>query len=162
MKYFWIIVILALIVSPLMAMRSSPREKRQQAVRQLAGQQGLCVQLARRPDARDDERDLDSTCYRLPWEGKPPESLRNWVLTHNSSRGMAAEWAGWRWFEGPAPGRLEAALGKIIEQLPEGTTGLVVDRAGVGLHWDERGGEQQVAAVADGLKALREAVLGLQ
>ena len=149
MKYFWIVVILALVLSPIIGLKTSPRQKQLAAVRRLAAREGVSVNLARRPDARDDERDLDSTCYRLPWGGRAPHDMRNWVLTHNSQRGMEARWQGWRWFDGPAPGVLEATLGEILEQLPDGVSGVLMDRAGVALHWDERGGEQQVHAIVE-------------
>ena len=157
MKYFWIIVILALVLSPIIGLKSSPRQKKLELVRRLARQEGVDVRMARRPDARDDERSLDSMCYLLPWGGEPPPSLRSWVLTHNGKRGMESQWPGWNWFEGPSPPRLEATLSNIIPQLPDGVSGLLMSRVGVALHWDEKGDEQQVLAVVDGLKALRQA-----
>ncbi|MGS2723369.1 hypothetical protein ACVBEJ_06455 [Porticoccus sp. GXU_MW_L64] len=156
MEYIWVIVVLALILSPIIGLKSSPRQKKLETLRRCASAAGLHVKLARRPDARDDERDLDSVSYLLPWGGNAPEGLRPWVLTHNSRRGMEAQWSNWRWFQGPAELSIEESLGQLLPSLPSGVTGLVASRQGLAVHWLEQGEEGDVCALVDVLKTLRQ------
>ncbi|MCV6605003.1 MAG: hypothetical protein OIF34_06840, partial [Porticoccaceae bacterium] len=130
-------------------------------LRRCAATAGLHVKIARRPDARGDERDLDSVSYLLPWGGSAPQGLRPWVLTHNSNRGMEAQWPNWRWFQGPACGSLFSTLEPLLAQLPGGVTGIVVARQGLAIHWLEQGEEADVAAIASALKTLRQATINL-
>lgn len=159
MKLFWILVVLALVLSPLVSLRSSPRQKRIEQLRRAAAGQGIKVQLARRADARDDERSLDSVSYRLPWGAIEPREFRPWTLVYNNQRGMESQWSGWRWFKGPSSVPVERELGVILEQFPPGVTALLADRAGVVAHWTEEGEGQQVDALVEGLKAVRQLML---
>ncbi|MDM3870333.1 hypothetical protein QSV34_03085 [Porticoccus sp. W117] len=158
MEYIWVIVVLALVLSPIIGLKSSPRQKKLETLRRCASAAGLHVKIARRPDARDDERDLDSVSYLLPWGGNTPEGLRPWVLTHNNRRGMEAQWPNWRWFEGPAQPGIGSTLEQLLPGLPDGVTGLVVSRQGLAIHWLEQGEEADVAALVDALKTLRQAL----
>ena len=159
MEYIWVLVVLALVLSPIIGLKSSPRQKKLENLRRCAAAEGLHVKIARRPDARDDERDLDSVSYLLPWGGSAPEALRPWVLTHNNRRGMEAEWPNWRWFQGPAPRPAFGALEQLLPQLPEGVTGIVVGRQGLAIHWLEQGEEADVSTIASALKTLRKALV---
>ncbi|WIO75434.1 hypothetical protein QP938_05890 [Porticoccaceae bacterium LTM1] len=142
-----------------MSLRSSPRQKRIEQLRRAAAAQGVKVQLARRADARDDERSLDSVSYRLPWGPVEPKEFRPWTLVQNNQRGMETQWGDWRWFKGPSSVPVERELGALLEQLPPGVTALLADRAGVVVHWTEEGEEQQVDAIVEGLKAVRKLML---
>lgn len=159
MKYILILIVLALIISPIVALRSSPRQKKLEALRRLAQSHGIGVKLARRPDARDDETALDSVSYRLPWGQEAPDDIRSWTLVQNSGRGMEAEWPGWRWFKGPAPASMIAALDEVVAMLPAGVSGLKVDSSGLALYWDEEGSDADVEAIVKALQRLRSIVL---
>ncbi len=159
MTYFLILIVIALIVSPIVALRSSPHQKKQERLRRRAQSEGIAVQLVRRPDARDDETSLDSVHYRLSWGQDAPDEIKPWTLVHNSARGMESEWPGWHWFEGPASSALQGTLTEVIAMLPAGVTGLKVDRNGLALHWDESGEESDVEAIINALHCLRSAIL---
>jgi hypothetical protein len=65
----WLLIVLgvAVVISPLMWFRQSPRQKLITELRRSAGSAGLQVSLYRRPDARDEETRLECVCYRIPW-----------------------------------------------------------------------------------------------
>ena len=67
----WLLIVfgVAVVVSPLMWFRQSPRQKLITELRRAAGSMGLQVSLHRRPDAREDETRWSAVCYRLPWLG---------------------------------------------------------------------------------------------
>ena len=65
----WLLIVLAVavVLSPLMWFRQSPRQKLITDLRRSASALGLQVSLHRRPDAREEETRLETVCYRLPW-----------------------------------------------------------------------------------------------
>ena len=83
----WLLILfgVAVVVSPLMWFRQSPRQKLITELRRAASSMGLQVSLHRRPDARDDETRLECVCYRLPW--LDDSCRQNWVLQRYSNRG---------------------------------------------------------------------------
>lgn len=160
MTYLLIAIILAIILSPLLSLRSSNRLQQQAALRRCAAEDGVQVQLARKIDAREDEVALEAVCYRLSW-GKhivtdASGAIKGWTLTHDNQRGMAASWPNWRWFEGPAPSRVDDLLNMVVPELPKGIDGIKVNRSGVAIFWDEKGTEIDVISIVTALKILRD------
>jgi hypothetical protein len=163
MTYLLIAIMLTIILSPLLSMRSSNRLKEQEVMRRLAGAEGIRVHISRRVDARDDEKDLDAICYRIGWGQNTPSensgAKRGWTLVQNGLRGMEAQWPNWRWFEGPAPASVSELLNMVVPELPVGVDGVKVDQAGVAIFWNERGTENDARSIVTALKILRDQLL---
>jgi len=167
MTYLLIAIILAIILSPLLSLKSSTRLKQQEVMRRLAREEGIHVQMSRKVDARDDEKALESICYRLGWgrstaanNGKDLSGVsRGWTLVQGGMRGMEADWPNWRWFEGPAPSVVNNLLNMVVPELPQGVDGVKVDQGGVAIFWDERGTENDARSIVTALKILRDQLL---
>lgn len=156
MNYFLVIVGIALVLSPLFWMKPSLRQKQITALRGLAPKLGLRVRLHRRPDALDEEKRLECVNYYLPWSAPP---TRPWVLHRFSTRGWESPWAGWHWRGDIPPESRFAAIGELLQTLPEDCSALVIDRQGVGAIWQERSDETGLTAIASVLHKLQREVL---
>ena len=135
----WLLIILciAVIVSPLMWMKSSPRQQRIKRFRDMARKHSLKVSLQRRPEARESETRLDAVCYWCPWgaDVKP----KHWVLHRYSNRGWQSSWQDWHWFKAEASIEWLACVEDVLSVLPENVSAIVVDSTGIGMFWDESG-----------------------
>ena len=151
----WLLIVLgvAVVISPLMWFRQSPRQKLITELRRLAGSAGLQVSLYRRPDARDDETRLECVCYRLPWLG---DNCRpDWVLPRFSSRGWASACPGWLWTINQAPPEWDALLVEQVAEFPAGVSALVASPAGIGVIWNEREDNRDLMKIVANLKKIQ-------
>ena len=133
----WLVIIFGLlvIISPLFWVRSTPQERKKEAMRSLARQAGIRVGLQKRPDAREDETRIEAVCYRLLWRLKRPDQF--WVLHRFSDRGWESGISGWQLLNGELDDFLIAKLGSLVEKLPETVSAVICDSAGIGLVWKE-------------------------
>lgn len=144
-------------VSPLLWMRQSPRQRLITEHRQLARSRGVQVSLHVRPEARQDETRLEAVCYRLPWTEKTTPS--EWVLHRYSERGWNSDFSGWNWAIHQAQDRCNNVLGEALQDMPSGVKAVVSDKRGLALFWDERGTRSDCEKVCDLVLRLRN---GLQ
>lgn len=135
----WLLIIfcLAVAVSPLMWMKSSPRQQKVMSFRKKARSLAINVSLCRHPDALDSEKRLDATYYGLAWQ----KDILNqsWVLHRRNRRGWKSDFDGWRWVTSEADEVWHELLSATVNSLPSGVTAIVVNKEGVGVIWDERG-----------------------
>ena len=143
----WLIMMLvvAAILSPVMWLKQSPRQKNKSILRDAARKRSLQVSLDRRPDARDDETSLTVVCYKLYCGDNC--SADTWVLHRHSHRGWESEWEPWRWFENQASSLWDPILTNIVHDLPAGVTAVMSKDNYVGMVWDEIGGLDQLQII---------------
>jgi len=162
----WLLILfgVAVVVSPLMWFRQSPRQKLITELRRAASSMGLQVSLHRRPDARDDETRLECVCYRLPWLN---DSCRqNWVLQRYSNRGWESDdsstinsvikSAGWKWTIAEAHPQWNHLLEETVADIPAGVSAIIANKTGIGFIWNERDDSSDLQKVAQNLKKLQQ------
>lgn len=154
MVWWLILLCLAVVISPLMWMKNSPRQQRIKRFRDLARTLSIKVSLQRRPEARETESRLDSVCYWRPWNADI--KVKSWVLHRHSQRGWPSPWQGWHWFQAEAGTEWSNLLTDSLQILPEGVTAIVINNSGVGLIWNERGEDDTVETIKHSLDNLIE------
>ena len=154
MSWLLIVLLVAIVLSPLMWLKQTPRQQQITTLRAQARQAGIQVSLHRRPDAREDETRLESVIYFLPW--LKPDQAHEWVLHRFSARGWDAQFPGWRWTLKEASPEWSSSLAPLLLELPEGVTAIVASPRGIGFIWDEKGDQNQIARFADGLRQLQK------
>jgi hypothetical protein len=135
----WLLIIfcLAVAVSPLMWMKSSPRQQQVMANRKKARSLTINVNICKQADASDSEDRLDAIFYCLDWQ---QDNLNeSWVLHRRSNRGWESCFDGWRWINQEADKAWLEVIGSIIDDLPSGVSAIVTNKQGIGVVWDERG-----------------------
>jgi hypothetical protein len=152
----WLLILfgVAIVVSPLMWFRQSPRQKLITELRRSANSMGLQVSLHRRPDARDDETRLECVCYRLPWLG---DSCRqSWVLHRHSKRGWQSVVNDWLWTIAEADPKWSDLLAETVADIPAGVSAIIANNAGIGVIWNERDDAADLEKVAHNLKKMQQ------
>ena len=152
----WLVIcfVVAVILTPLMWFKQSPRQKRIAKLRKTAFENKIIVSLHRRPDARDDERALDCVCYKLPC--KDLEGSSNWVLHRYSQRGWESKWTQWKWILGEADQSLDGLISQVIDRLPASVSAIKKASDGVGGIWDESTGVPDLVEICNGLRMLNQ------
>ncbi len=162
MTYLLIALVLAIILSPLLSLRPSPRQKLVASLRQCASRNGLQVRLSRQPGARDDDNRLECVCYRLPWpKDSEPSSLRRaeqWLLVRSEHRGDPSAWQGWRWLTLQPAAEIVQGVDGLVSRLIEDVVGLEANRDGLSIYWQEHGSTTDVEHFVHGLNALQEVI----
>lgn len=162
MTYLLIAFVLAVILSPLMWFRQSPRQKLITAMRQEATKNGLSVKLSKPADAREGEGRLEYVTYILPWvPGSNPSSeprMEKWLLVKGTRRGDPSPWAEWQWLGREANDCLIALIGAVIQKLPINVVALEAGSDGIKIYWQERGSLEDVGVVTHQLSTLRDVI----
>lgn len=140
----WLLIIfcLAVALSPLMWMKASPRQQQVTATRAKARRLSINVNICRQPDAIDSETRLDAILYWLPWQKDTVNQV--WVLQRRTRRGWESSFDGWRWVNNEADPSWQQIIELIIQGLPAGISAIVANKEGIGMVWDERGGEDLI------------------
>ncbi len=144
MKILLIIFILFVALSPLISMAPGKRQRQIAGLRQRAQQQGMQVTLAEPPAAiqRQGTTNERMACYKLrrhPDAGIPELAGNSYFVSVDG---------GWR--SGGSADLPAAVLAKI----PAGVVALVIDKAGCSAYWDESGGDGELDALLDAMRAL--------
>jgi len=156
---FWTIVTLILIGSmmfgPIMMVQPSSRDKRQARLRARATDYQLRVSLEAMPrQATDMEAPEQTPVYTLHHRrGGAPR----WQLIRGSYEHERQFLGHWRWQNDARPSAEELErLRTWLPQLPDSVLGLGAGAGGWYVYWTELGGEEVMAEIARGLKALRD------
>ncbi|MFO1370829.1 MAG: hypothetical protein U1F46_17755 [Marinagarivorans sp.] len=136
---------LAIVLGPLLMLKPTSGLQRIARLRQKAAQMGLLVQAHQHPAITTEGEWM---FYLLPWPSFTPSAkLATWALLRkNFSHDihLKGQWD----FCPPAPSQLIGQTLKTqLENLPEHITGIESTSAGVGVYWNERGGERQLALI---------------
>ena len=154
MHWLVICVVVAVVLSPLMWFKQSPRQARIAELRKTAFGYKIIVSLHRRPDARDNETALDCVCYKLPC--RDLKLSGNWVLHRYSQRGWESKWTQWKWISGEADQNLEGLISQVIDRLPASVSAIKKDSDGFGVIWDESTGVADLVEIFNVLRMLKQ------
>ncbi len=162
MSYLLVALVLALILSSLIWIKPSARQKKSAQMRSLASSKGLNVQLSKAPDAREGEGRLEYVQYQLHWpldsKPNPTPFAEDWLLVKNTRRGDPSPWADWRWLGRKAAGALHPFIERTLNELPEDVVGLAASGRNLSIFWREQGELEEVACIAEALENLRVAI----
>ena len=152
----WLLILfgVAIVVSPLMWFRQSPRQKLITDLRRSANSLGLQVSLHRRPDAREDETRLECVCYRLPW--LDDSCRQNWVLHRHSNRGWQSVVKDWLWTIAEADSKWSETLSATVADIPAGVSAIIANNAGIGVIWNEREDAADLQKVVENLEKIQQ------
>lgn len=151
----WLLIFfcLAVALSPLMWMKSSPRQQQVMASRAMARSLGINVNICRQPDANESDKRLDAIFYWLPWQ--KDRINQTWVLQRRTRRGWESLFDGWRWVNSQADLSWQETIEIIIQDLPTGITAIIANKEGIGMVWDERGDDDLIHNLHQNLIKLR-------
>lgn len=159
---FWLVTLLALmaILSPMLWLRPSPRDKRLITLRQHAGQAGIAVKFTESP-LYDPPGGLIS--YRLAYPPQRPGPHFLLVRDAYASAALKPAYNGWRWRIEPLRPLTDEAnqrLAQALEHLPEDALVLESTRMALSFWWGESLTVEQFTQRIEALIALREALAG--
>lgn len=140
---FWILVIVAVAVAPLVSALPSESQRYEAKIRDHAMQSGLLVKLERPPEVPARfrvSRDNNLVAYRFR-RAKPEPSFSESVLAVKSES---------TWVSVP----LEKDLTAVMPLLPSGAHIVELSEFTVSIYWDEKGDTEAVDCVADALRSL--------
>lgn len=135
MHWLLIIFVFAVILTPLMWFKPSPRQKRIASFRRAALEKKVIVSLHRRPDAREGEKRLECMSYRVQCQST--ENSKNWVLHRFSQRGWESKWDHWFWFSDQAEESWNDIISHSLATLPNGVSAIIKDFGHIAVIWDE-------------------------
>lgn len=162
MTYLLIAFVLAIILSPVMWFRQSPRQKLITDMRKEAREKKLWVKLSVPADAREGEGRLEYVTYTLAWvpDSNPSMEPRmeKWLLIKDTHRGDLSRWENWQWLGRESNESLNTSIGLALEKLPKSITALEACSEGVRIYWQERGELYDVQVIFDQLSKLRNAI----
>ena len=162
MTYLLIAFVLAVILSPLMWFRQSPRQKLITDMRQQAAAKGLRVKLSKPADAREGEGRLEYVTYLLPWgpgsNSSSEPRMKKWLLIKETRRGDPSPWPEWQWLGRESNDRLVSTIGVVLEALPKNVAALEACSEGVRIYWKERGDLEEVGRISHQLSVLKSAI----
>jgi hypothetical protein len=139
MSYLLIILVVCVALSPLIAMKPSPRQRQIAGLREAAALNGLYVELRDPPLGGDGRPQAFYGCRRGKEHPKPASDV---LYCREGDDWTAREGAG------------SAAKFALLAGLPETVNLASEDRRGAGVYWDERGDSEEVRSIAETLKAL--------
>jgi hypothetical protein len=136
---------LAIVLGPLLMFKPTSNMQRIAKLRQKAAQMGLVVRAHHHPSITAEGEWM---LYLLTWPSfTNPAKLATWVLLRkNFSHDihLKGQWD----FQPPAPGEaIGQTLKTHLESLPEHIMGIEATRTGVGVYWNERGGDRHLALI---------------
>ena len=162
MTYLLIAFVLAIILSPLMWFRQSPRQKLITDMRKEAREKSLWVKLSKPADAREGEGRLEYVTYTLTWVPDTNSSMEprmeKWLLIKDTHRGDPSHWENWQWLGCESNESLNTPIGLALERLPKNIAALEACSEGVRIYWQERGEPHDVQVIFDQLSQLRNAI----
>ena len=158
----------ALVLGPVMMVRPSGTQARLAKIRTTASQMGLQVSMVPKKElGLLDDKGKRGACYSLLFKQKlPPQpaSARHWQLLKRPYEHAIHFKQQWDWGgSGRAPEVLLPEITALIDQLPEGVTGLTFSEAQVSCIWDERCGalsEQEAVGQVAAFLALAVTTIG--
>lgn len=118
MEWLIIIAISMFVIAPVMWLKPSPRQRRQQTLRTQIAKQGVIIKLEK-PPLHHFKGTMPAYRWHYPQSAPGPDFLL--VRDSNASEALAPYYAGWRWRVAPLrslPGNAEIPLKALLERLP--------------------------------------------
>lgn len=160
MSWVVILFIVALVISPVMWLRPSPKQRRVAALRQAAAKAGVKVKLAA-PPLHAAGKAMPSYQWLYPQERPGPR----FVLVRDgvASPALKTFRPGWRWRIEPLralPDEAEKRLVELLSRLPQDAVVIESDRPALVLWWYESQGAERFSTYLDDFVQLREGLAG--
>ena len=158
----WLFIVLAmlLVISPVMWLKPSPRQKRVAALRNAAMQTGLKVTL-QVPPLHGDK--VPMPAYRWPYPPQRPGPDFMLVRGSHAAEALKPFAHDWRWRKEPLrplPDALEARLKRLLERLPQDALVVESDTRALTLWWHESQGYERFSTYLEDFEALRDGLAG--
>jgi hypothetical protein len=151
LKYFLIVLAIAMVIMPVFWVMPSPAQKRQTRLRAKAMTLGLLVKVCTLPQSHRaqvrQEEGQKGVAYQLRLAGK------GWRKLKTAQRLIRLD--GDTEFHGDDP-RVEAALQQALIACPQSVKALELNPMEVVAYWQERGGEEQVLQIHQQLQSLQD------
>lgn len=151
MSYLIILLVIALALGPIVALKPTKTQKRQIQLRNCAREAGLQVQVCRLPQThrqqvRREDPEL-GLAYRLLWHHEVAKVRQFNYLVHREETEP-----------GTAPQSIQRELDNILAQLPEAILAVEFTNLGVAVYWRENGDCELVKLIAARLQSLKSAL----
>lgn len=160
MNWLLILGVVAVAIAPVMWLKPTPRQRRLVALRNEARRLGIVVKLEASPAHQ--AKGLVAA-YRWPYTGARPGPDFMLVSPDLSSPALKPFEAGWRWRTEPLralPEEAATLLAAMPAHLPDDALAIASSRSALTLWWDESLDAQRLAAFAEPLAELRDALAG--
>lgn len=160
MTWLFILLILMLVVSPLMWLKPSPRQRRIATLRNAAMKTGLAVKLET-PPLHGITTAMPAYRWSYPQERPGPDFVL--VRDEHAAESLRPFVRGWRWRREPLrplPEALEARLRGLLERLPLDALVIESDRHALTLWWWESQHFERFGTYVGDFQALRDGLAG--
>ncbi len=160
MAWFFILFALLLVVSPVMWLKPSPKQKRVAALRQQAAKDGVNVKLEV-PPLHGIKTAMPA--YRWHYSRQRPGPDFVLVRDDHASASLKPFMHGWRWRHEPLrplPEALEARLKGLLERLPQDALVVESHRHALTLWWWESQDASRFSTYREEFMALRDGLAG--
>ena len=149
-------MVIAALISPIMVLKPSRRQKTILVLREEARRLGLQVQVMGDTVTGCDDENATSVRYFIPWLAKDLNRAgsKHWLLVRGAGRGRPSRWSGWRWQNDEAPQHHQNAIDKVIFEMPNSVNVVSVDGQGLGMHWREQGSADSVHEIGKIIKII--------
>ena len=160
MDWLIIVFILMFVIAPVLWLKPSPRQKRQNALRAQISKQGVSIKLEK-PPLHHFRGTMPAYRWHFPQEGPGPDFLL--VRDSNASDALMPYYAGWRWRIAPLrplPADAEAPLKALLERLPQDALVVQSTPHALTLWWWESQTAERFATYLPEFQKLRDALRG--
>ncbi|ERS88961.1 hypothetical protein [Halomonas sp. PBN3] len=160
MIWLYILLAMLLVISPVMWLKPSPRQKRVAALRQAAMQHGVKVTL-KRPPLHDDKVPMPAYRWHYPVQRPGPDFTL--VRETHAAAALKPFTHDWRWRTEPLrplPEPLAARLKALLERLPQDALVVESDPRALTLWWGESQGFARFSTYLPDFEALRDGLAG--
>tara|TARA_R110002020_G_scaffold3586_3_gene15983 strand:- start:1555 stop:2079 length:525 start_codon:yes stop_codon:yes gene_type:complete len=160
MDWLIIVFILMLVIAPVMWLKPSLRQKRQQLLRSHISKQGVSIKLDK-PPLHHFRGTMPAYRWHFSQEGPGPDFLL--VRDTNASEALEPYYAGWRWRIAPLRPLPESAaipLKALLERLPQDALVIQSTPYALTLWWWESQTAERFATYLPEFQQLREALSG--
>lgn len=160
MTWLFIMLVLLLVVSPVMWLKPSPRQRRVSALRTAAIKTGLTVKLEN-PPLHGIETAMPAYRWRYPQDRPGPDFVL--VRDDHASAALKSFAHGWRWRREPLrplPEALESRLKELLERLPQDAIVVESYRHALALWWWESQDFSRFSTYLEDFVSLRDGLAG--
>jgi hypothetical protein len=160
MVWALILVVLLLMISPVMWLKPSPRQRRIAPLRNAALKAGVAVKLEK-PPLHGINTAMPSYRWRYPQERPGPRFVL--VRDSDASEALKPCMAGWRWRIEPLrplPAAAREPLEALLMRLPQDALVIESSEPAITLWWWESQGAERFLTYVDDFRRLRDALAG--
>lgn len=160
MEWLIIVFIMMFVIAPVMWLKPSPRQKRQQTLRSQIAKQGVSIKLEK-PPLHYFKGTMPAYRWSYPQEEPGPDFLL--VRDSNASEALAPFHAGWRWRIAPLhplPDSASVPLKGLLERLPQDALVVQSTPYTLTLWWWESQTAERFATYLPSFQQLRDALRG--